>query len=737
MEAPAQRPAPRTGSTILICLALALVTCAAFARVVGHDFVDFDDPPYVTENPHVLTGITGENVAWAFTAFHAHNWHPLTWLSLQLDAQLFGRKAWGYHLTNLLLHVASTLLLFGVLVRMTGAVGRSAIVAALFAVHPLHVESVAWVSERKDVLSALCWMLVMWAYVGYAARPGVGRYLLVCVAFILGLLAKPMLVTLPFVLLLLDYWPLYRLRWPGGPTAAASAAPRFAPASLGRLAAEKAPLLLLVVGCCVLTMAAQRDIVKSTQEIPISARIPNALVTYVTYLAQAAWPENLACFYPHRGGSLPPSQVAGAALLLAAVSVLCLALARRRPYLPVGWFWYLGTLVPAIGLVQVGLHAHADRYTYVPLIGIGLTLAWGVGDLAARWHVRNGVLAAAALAVVTGWAASTWVQVGYWKNSTTLWEHAVDVTTDNAMAHFDLGRSLQGTGHLQRALDHLQAALALDPRFKAARDSLAVTLIRLQRPGEAIRVYREGLRLDPEWAEGHQQLGVLFLKADDFDQAVQHLRRAVRLRPDLAAARYHLGLVLAKRGRLAEAAEHLSVAVELMRDHAEAHHQLARVRRLQGRLEEALAAGHMAVELAPEEPRYRCHLAQTLQDLGRSADAAKQYRIALDFDAHWPQKFRQLAWISATHAESRFRDGALASELIQEALHAVANPDAELLDTLAAAHAEAGHFDKAVAAAREAIHAAATGDPDRVAALKARLHLYESHRPYRDRSPPD
>jgi tetratricopeptide (TPR) repeat protein len=741
MDAPQPLPAPRTASTVFTGLALAILTCVAFAGVGGHDFVDIDDPDYVSRNPHVLTGITRDNLAWAFTAFHAHNWHPLTWLSLQLDAQLFGSSPRAYHLTNLLLHVASSLLLLGVLVRMTGALGRSAVVAALFAVHPLHVESVAWVAERKDVLSALFWMLVLWAYVGYAARPGVGRYLLVCLAFVLGLMAKPMLVTLPCVLLLLDYWPLRRLRWlrqdPAGGTAAAAApaSPRYAPASVGRLVAEKAPLLVLVIVCSLLTMAAQQDIVKSTQEVPVSARISNALVASIGYLAQAAWPDRLACFYPHQGSHLPPWQVAGAAFLLAGISALCLWNARRRPYLPVGWFWYLGTLVPVIGLVQVGLHAHADRYTYVPLIGIFLGLAWAVADLAARWRVRNAVLATAALVLVLGYAVRTWVQVGYWRNSTALWQHALDVTTDNATAHFCLGRNLQDAGQLQRAVDHFEAALVLNPPFKPARDSLAATLLRLNRPREAIDVYREGLRLVPDWAEGHQQLGGVFLRVGDLQQAVRHLTRAVRLRPDLAIARYNLGLVLARRGSLKEATEHLTTAVRLMPDHAEAHHQLARVLRQQGQLEEALASERRAVDLAPEETRYRCHLGQVLQERGRTADAARHYRLALDLDPHWPRAFQRLAWICATHPDSRFRDAALASELIQQALQAAGSPDAEFLDTLAAAHAEAGHFDKAVAAATEAISAAATAEPERVPALRARLRLYQGHQPYRDDPP--
>jgi Flp pilus assembly protein TadD len=537
---------------LLAVLGLAAATCLAYGRSLHNDFVDFDDPEYVTGNDHILSGLTRVNVVWAFTAYHANNWHPLTWLSLQLDAQLFGARAWGYHLTNLLLHVVATLLLFGVLRRMTGAVWRSALVAALFAVHPLHVESVAWVSERKDVLSAVFWMLTMWAYAWYADRPSLVRYLGVVVIFALGLMAKPMLVTLPCVLLLLDYWPLRRTRWLPGPTAV----------PVWRLVAEKVPLLALAGGASLLTVGAQHHIVRSMEEMPLGDRLQNVVVTYGTYLGQMFWPAGLTCFYPHRGGQLPLWVPVAAAVLLVGVSLVAVAQARLRPYLPVGWFWYLGTLVPVVGLVQVGMHAHADRYTYLPLVGVFIVLVWSAAELAARWRLSPAVLAAGTLAVLGVCVVRTWEQVGYWKDSVTLWQHAVDVT-DDAMAHFGLGTAqAREPGLRESAAAHLARALQLRPGFKEAADGLALVRVHQGRQDEAVRVYAGALQRNPEWAEGHLQLGTTLLQTGDLEHAAYHLAEAVRLQPDLLRARYGLVLAYAWLGRSADATQHYRQAKE-------------------------------------------------------------------------------------------------------------------------------------------------------------------------------
>ncbi len=385
--------APIMRREILICLFLVLATLTVYWQVGNYEFVNFDDDKYIIENFHVQKGLTRDSVIWAFTATHVSNWHPLTWLSHMLDFQLYGLNPSGHHLTNVFFHLVNTLLLFLVLKLMTGALWRSGLVAALFAVHPLHVESVVWVAERKDVLSTLFWMLTLWAYLGYTKRPGVKRYLVILLAFALGLMAKPMLVTLPFVLLLLDYWPLKRIELGqsaiGLPAASQPSTIANKPgAQAFRLLLEKTPMFVLAAVSSVVTFIVQKSggAVGALETYPFKIRMANALLSYVIYLKKMIWPQNLAVFYPHPGQSLPMWQAAGAGLLLVVVSIAVIRAGRRYPYLPVGWLWYVGTLVPVIGLVQVGDQAMADRYTYVSLIGLFIVVAWGVPDVARSWR---------------------------------------------------------------------------------------------------------------------------------------------------------------------------------------------------------------------------------------------------------------------------------------------------------------------------------------------------------------
>jgi tetratricopeptide (TPR) repeat protein len=483
---------------------LVAATLVTYWPALENGFV-FDDIDYVTLNPQVQAGLTGPSIAWAFTTGHASNWHPLTWLSLELDRDLFGPEPWGYHLTNLVLHVANALLLFLVFWKMTTAVWPSAFVAALFALHPLHVESVAWVTERKDVLSTLFGLLALLAYWAYARRPALGRYLLVVLAFALSLLAKPMLVTLPFLLLLLDYWPLGRLRLVREPLAerhrAAGAA---GPVAVARLILEKVPLLLLAAASCVATWLAQQHghSVQRLAQLPLALRAGNAVVAYAVYLRKVLWPTDLAAFYPHPGSSLPWSHVAAPALLLVAVTALALWLRRRAPYLFVGWFWYLGTLVPVIGLVQVGSQGLADRYTYVPLVGIFIMAAWGVADLVARRPAQAAAPAALGWAVIlVACALITWLQVHHWQDNLHLWHHALEVLPDNAFAHTNLGVAIMenasGPDDETAAFSHFTRALQIDP--DQARASLGLALLAQQRGRieEAVQRFRRVLHLEP------------------------------------------------------------------------------------------------------------------------------------------------------------------------------------------------------------------------------------------------
>ena len=434
--------------TIIYPLLIA-VTLAAFWQVRDHEFVHYDDDKYVMENPHVPTGLTRESIKWAFTATHASNWHPLTWLSHMLDCQLYGLNPRGHHVSSLLFHAANTVLLFLVLRRMTGALWKSAFVAALFAIHPLHVESVAWVAERKDVLSTLFWMLTMLAYLRYVEKPTIQRYLPVLMLFALGLMAKPMLVTLPFVLLLMDYWPLGRLD--NGLSVTRDRLKRY-----WGLVREKLPLFALTAISCVVTFLVQRHggAMPDLEWLPLDVRIANALVSYAKYIGKMLLPRHLAVLYPYPSGTLPLWQLAGAVFLLMYVSVMVFRSRQRYPYLAVGWAWYVGTLVPTIGIVQVGKQALADRYTYVPLIGLFIIIAWGVPDLVARWCVvsswrrRRILLAVSATASILALMTCTWFQVGRWRDRISLYTHALRVTSNNATIHNNLGNALLAEGKI-------------------------------------------------------------------------------------------------------------------------------------------------------------------------------------------------------------------------------------------------------------------------------------------------
>jgi tetratricopeptide (TPR) repeat protein len=755
--------APRLRTDVVVAVALAVLTLASLGRVCAAGFIDdFDDDEYVTRNPHVLAGLSGADLRWALTAFHSHNWHPLTWLSLQADSQFLGTHAWGYHLTNLLLHTANVMLLFAVLRWLTGDRWRSAAVAALFAVHPLHVESVAWVAERKDVLSGLFWMLTLAAYGSYARRPGPGRYALVALALAAGLATKPTVVTLPCVLLLLDYWPLRRLGTPAW-----------------RLVAEKLPLLALSAGCCAATLAAQDDIVQARTDFSLHARLVNALLSWTTYLRQTVWPADLAFFYPHPGEDLPAAQVAAAALLLGGITAVAVWQGRWRPYLPVGWLWYLGTLVPAIGMVQVGLQGHADRYTYLPLIGIFIMAAWGVPDLLGRLGVRPAAAATAAAAVVAGCAALTWAQAGYWHDGPTLWRHTLEVTSDNYMAHVHVGKYLASKGDLEAARRHLLAAvklkpqvavshaalgavylrqgqfddaarsldeaLRLNPRLAVAWQSRGDVAARLSRLGEAVRCYEAALQLQPDSPEVLNNLGAVSVRQGELEQAVRQYRLALKLRPAAVNTRMNLASAAARLGLLDEAAQEYAETLRLLKQpqadaaaaarargqYAEAVYQLGVVRARQGRTAEARARFLQAVELAPQNPRYRCGLAHALSEQGDPAAAARQYEEASRLAPQWVEAADQLARTLATHPEAGQRDGATAVDLARQVCEATNSRRPEYLDTLAAALAETGRFGDAVATARRALELAGAGRPELATAIRQRLSTYEAGKPWR------
>ena len=561
----------------VVSLFLLMATIAVFWQVRGHDFVSYDDNLYVTQNPHVQSGLTADSVIWAFTSGQASNWHPLTWLSHMLDYELYGLDPKGHHLTNLLLHAANTALLFLVLSWMTDALWEPAAVAALFALHPLHIESVAWVAERKDVLSTFFWIITMFAYVRYVRSPGYRSYLLLVLVFALGLMAKPMLVTLPFVLLLLDYWPLRRLSI--GVSSSNNNLKR-----PWRLIREKIPLLTLAAGSCLVTLLVQRagPALQSLEQFSLQDRLANALVSYVKYMAKMIWPGRLAVYYPHPLDHLPAWQIAGAILLLASMTLLVVRKARSHPYLIVGWLWFLGTLVPVIGIVQVGGQAMADRYTYVPLIGLFISMAWGISSVVTRWPRLKTAVSILTVCVISLLTISTWFELHHWKNSIALFEHALKVTSNNQLAHNNLGLALSKEGRIEEAIEHFSKALLITPQYvhahinlgnafkdqgnlkkaeehyrqalsfvpddATAKNNLGIVIAMQGRTDEAVALFTEVLRADPDNALAHNNMGIVLAKLGEFDKAIQHFSEALRINPDSASARRNLQQVLTRHG---------------------------------------------------------------------------------------------------------------------------------------------------------------------------------------------
>ena len=641
-----------------LCLAVLIVAAAAgvYSPVRHNDFVSHDDPVYVTANAEVQAGLTWHGVKWAFTTNHDGNWFPLTWISHMADVQAFGLRSGAHHAVNVALHLLSTLLLFLWLRHATGARWPAALVALLFGLHPLHVESVAWASERKDVLSGVFWMLTFSGYVYYVRQPGWRRYLLVLLPFALGLMSKPMIVTLPFVLLLLDVWPLERLsiaRIGTGNTAGASQAKawnlrpedaprRFRPAEeaprrfrpFGRDGAgvlfEKAPLLALAAVSATVTLLVQSGAgaVAALQQVPLGTRIANALVAYGAYASSFAWPTRLAVFYPYHP-AIPGWQVLSAASFIIVVSVLAWRQRSARPYFAVGWCWFLGTLVPVIGLVQVGGQAHADRYMYIPLVGLSIALAWGLADLVRSRPRTRVAVAGAAVVCCCGCAVLTRYQVRQWRDDRTLFQHALDVTVDNAVAHDGLGRVLRAEGRLDEAMAQFREAVRIDPAYAGSRDNLGVALLAQGRPQEAAEQSREAVRLDPNLAQAHLTLAAALHAMGQGTEAMAEYAEAARRWPDNATARAGLGLALAEHGRPDEGLAEIREAIRLAPRFADGHYNLARVLMTLGRRDEAVAEFSDALRLKPDFAEGHFNLANLLAQMGRMEDAIAEYRAAV------------------------------------------------------------------------------------------------------------
>jgi len=512
-----------------------VLTWAVFGQTLRYDFVNYDDPRYVYQNTRITSGISFDNVVWAFSHIHSENWHPVTTITHMLDCQLYGLRAGWHHFTNVLLHAVAVVLLFIALQRMTGTLWRSAFVAAVFAVHPLHVESVAWIAERKDVLSAVFFMLTLLAYVHYTRGPSIGRYLTVVLFVALGLMSKPMLVTLPFVLLLLDFWPLARIDGQRSNTGH----------QVLQLVLEKIPVLALCAVSSIVTFLAQRGAIGGTEQLPISARINNALVTYIVYIRQMFWPARLAVFYPHPENRLPLFEISLAVIVLIGITAAAFGFRKKAPYLMTGWLWYLGMLVPVIGLVQVGWQGHADRYTYLPQIGLYIAVTWAIIDLTRSWRFQHVALGAAALVVVGALTWRAWLQTSYWRDSERLFTHVLAVTGNNDVALNNLGIIFLERGQLDDAISKLQAAIDLRPENGPAHDNLAKALLKKGQVAEAMVHYRKFLEIEPENVEARNTLGTALIQQGHVKEAIDQWQDALALQPDNGNAASNLAWVFA------------------------------------------------------------------------------------------------------------------------------------------------------------------------------------------------
>jgi Flp pilus assembly protein TadD len=665
-----------------VCVFLAIAVWLVFGQTVRHEFVNFDDDVYVYENTAIKSGLTPAGVLLPFTHSHAGNWHPLTSVSHMLDCQIYGLNAGGHHLTNVLLHAATAILLFLVLRQMTGTLWSSAFVAAVFAIHPLRVESVAWVAERKDVLSGLFFMLTLAAYARYAQAnpkpsapsapsaldsrlPGAAKrsedgstldYFAVLLFFSLGLMSKPTLVTLPFVLLLLDYWPLQR--FPGSGVH---------PSTVWRLIVEKIPLLVLSAAACVATLLAQNDVIQPTGAVSIPLRIGNAIISCAAYLGQMVYPAGLAVFYPYPADGLPLREIALALMVLVGISAGACCWRQKRPFFLVGWLWYLGMLMPVIGLVQAGTQARADRYTYLPQIGLYVALTWAAAESLAFWRHRRWILGGGAAIILAVLMAVACAQTRYWHDSESLWTHTLTCTSHNSLAEYNLGDALLHKGRMDEAITHCQLALEIRPGYSDAHNCLGFALLQKGQVDEAMSQFQEALKIQPALASAHNNLGMALLNAGRVDEAITHFRNALETEPGLAESHNNLGVALLRKGRVEEAVAHYQKALELQPDYAGANNNLA--------------------------------------------------------------------WVLATSPQASLRNGARAVELAQRANQLSSAGNLVILRTLAAAYAEAGRFPEAIATAGQALQLA--NDQSKTAwanALQSEIRLYQARQPFRDTS---
>jgi tetratricopeptide (TPR) repeat protein len=748
---------------LAVCGFLLLCVALIFGQTIDHQFINFDDNDYVYENEHVLDGLNADGVHWAFTTRHAANWHPLTWISHMLTCQIFGPGPTGQHLVNVLLHAAAAIFLFLALKRLTGRLWPSAFVAVLFAIHPLRVESVAWVAERKDVLSGLFFMLTLGAYAGYARRPSPIRYGMVVVWFVLGLMSKPMLVTTPFVLLLLDYWPLRRFASDDASTDVAS---RNAAKKWLRLIVEKIPLIILSGVSCAVTVWAQQEAVMPLKNIALSWRIGNAMVAYVAYLGQFFYPVGLAVTYPHPGNELSIGKAVAAAAFLAVLCGAAVVLRRRRPYMSVGWAWYLGMLVPAIGLMQVGSQEMADRYTYLPLIGIAIALTWGAADLCRTWPRRRWICGIASALLFTVLIGSAWRQTTYWYDNETLWHHVLACTSRNTSALNNLGAALYNKERFDDAMFNYQQVLKIEPANVNATLNIGAIYAAKCQYDKAIVQFNKVLKSKPNYLPAYYNLGQTHIELHQFEKAKEFYKKALAIDPQSEQAlrklievsaklgqksevrKYtqqlaghsaksartliELGETLAHLGQTDEAIQQYKACLAILPNDVAAHYNLGDLYLEQNRRNEAIAEFESVLKLQPDAADAHTNLGILLALQGRFADAVTHYKTALAINPELPHALNHLAWLRATCPEAQFRNGAEAVQLAELANRICEGKQPEVLASLAAAYAETGNFTQALATIRKAVSCVSPKEQTKLReSLKEQIAAYEFGKPFR------
>jgi tetratricopeptide (TPR) repeat protein len=713
----------------LLALALIGFSLLTFAPSCANGFV-YDDESFVVGNSHVFGGFHPANLLWAITTLDAANWHPATWISLQLDAALFGPQPAGFHLTNVLLHSANAFLIFWLLVRATGRQWPSLAAASLFALHPLHVESVVWITERKDVLSTFFAFLALFQYVRYTEKPGWVRYIALAVAMACSLMAKPMWVTLPVLLLLFDYWPLYRFRTVSAEIAVGTGQIDRHP--FAWLVAEKLPLLCLSFFSGALTVYAQREGGASDMVGDFTVRLENAVVSYAAYIVKTIVPTRLAAFYPFPPDMrYPPSQVIAAIVLLVGLTTLTLLFRLTKRYLLMGWLWYLIALLPVAGLVHVlGGHAMADRYTYIPLLGLFVMICWALGDLCCRADAR--FVACGAGLSLAACVIFTRIQVAYWRDGVSLWAHALDVTKNNHVAHNNMGVEFERAGDNKNAMRQYALALENKSDYAPAHNNVGLLLERRGDLDNAARHFLHAIAAEPANPQPYANLAQIRGQQGNWDEAIRLGTTAVRLDPDFVRAHRNLVTALIQKGQLDQAIVHGQAAVRANRAYAEAFSSLGLAWGLKEEWQQALACHERALALHPGFARFYFEWAHALSKLGKIQPARQAYDRAIQLDAGWLARANQGAWRLATDPAASSRNGTLARYLAEVCCEATQFQNAVFLDTLAAAYAENRQFAQAVTTARQALSLGPMTDPVQDDRLRQRLRLYEANQPFRE-----